>query len=360
LSDARRHLAPEHAPSGPFVRTPAGGRWRLCVVIINYKTPGLVEDCLATLETEIDPSLDVVAVVDNKSPDGSADDVARIIEGRGWSGWAHLVRSPVNGGFGYGNNTGMNAADAERYLLLNSDTLVRPGALSGMLNTLEKNPQLGAVGPRLEWPDEKPQHSAFRFKTPFTELIDAAATGPIDKVLRRHVTAIPLDRVRDEEPDWVSFACIMITREAIDRAGLMDEGYFMYVEDIDTCRLIRRAGLRVGHDPDSRVVHLRGGSGPAKEAQAKRKRLPRYVYESRARYYAKHYGQMGLITANLLWTLGWCISGLRRLLGRAYPTPEKASRDIWMNVFRPFAPSSFAPKAETTPGGHTKPEAAHA
>ena len=354
------HTAPEHAPSGPVVRAPGGDRWRLCVVIINYKTPGLVADCLETLEPEIDPARDVVIVVDNKSPDGSADDIAHTISERGWGGWVHLVRAPVNGGFSYGNNTGMNAADADRYLLLNSDTLVRPGALRSMLETLDADDQLGAVGPRLEWPDERPQHSAFRFKTPFTELIDAAATGPIDRVLRRHVTAIPLDRVGENAPDWVSFACIMITREAIHRAGLMDEGYFMYVEDIDTCRSIRAAGLTIAHNPDARVVHLRGGSGPAKEAQAKRKRLPRYVYESRTRYYAKHFGRAGLLIANMLWVLGWVVSVLRRALGRPFPTPERASRDIWINFWRPFAPSSFAPAPAPESEHGAEREAAHA
>ena len=98
----------------------------LAVIILNYRTAELTKDCLASMEAEIEPGISVV-VVDNASGDGSADAIERTIEDRGWARWARVLRSPTNGGFAAGNNLGVRSVEAAAYLLLNSDTLVRPG-----------------------------------------------------------------------------------------------------------------------------------------------------------------------------------------------------------------------------------------
>ena len=90
---------------------------------------------------------------------------------------------------------------------------------------------------------------------------------------------------------WISFACVMVRRQVIDQIGLLDDGYFMYVEDTDYCRRARAAGWEIWYWPASRVVHLRGGSSPVKSLTAKRGRRPRYYYASRSRYLAKFYGR---------------------------------------------------------------------
>ena len=117
-------------------------------------------DCLASLEGEVERTPGVaVVVVDNHSPDDSADVIERAIRARGWSGWARLVRSGRNGGFSAGNNVGINAIDAEAYVLLNSDTIVRPGAIGALLEASERRPDAGVIGPRLEWPDGRARGS---------------------------------------------------------------------------------------------------------------------------------------------------------------------------------------------------------
>lgn len=309
---------------------------RLAVVVLNYRTPALVADCLATLEHELDPASDAAIVVDNHSADGSADEIERTITQRGWSHWARLVRSPVNGGFSAGNNLGMQHADAEFYLLLNSDTLVRPGAVQELLRAASMRPEAGLLGPRLEWPDGTPQNSCFRDKSVWSELIAGAQSGPITKLLaRRDVTMGAFDA--PVPADWVSFACVLVRREVIERIGPMDEGYFMYFEDADYCRKARRDRFGVLYWPSARVVHLRGGSSPVKSNTAARKRLPAYYYASRTRYFATFGGRPLLIAANAAWSIGWLIALARRVLHRRpIGTPSRALRDNWTAFTRPM------------------------
>ncbi len=314
----------------------------LAVVILNYRTPTMTVDCLHTLALQLGARSDAhVYVVDNNSGDDSAQQIDSAIQQQGWSDWCELIRSPVNGGFAAGNNVGLRKAHADggfKYaILLNSDTLVRPGAIDQLLHAADANPDAALIGPRLEWPDGKPQVSAFRFQTPVTEFINAAAIGMITKLLAPFNTAIAAP---DEpfKPQWVSFACVLIRKEVFETAGLLDEGYFMYFEDVAFCRAARRAGFSALYWPAAHVVHLRGGSGPVKSAAAQRKRLPTYFYASRSRYYASFYGRPGLWLANALWLLGRAVSWVRECLGRGTHTAEKAPRDIWINALNPFAP----------------------
>jgi len=121
---------------------------------------------------------------------------------------------------------------------------------------------------------------------------------------------------------------------------LLDEEFFMYFEDVDFCQRARRAGWNIIHNPNARVVHLRGGSSPVKSQTEKKKRLPRYFYESRTRYYYKYFGRSGLLAANLFWHLGWLIGRLRKLLNSSYQPNicESQWRDIWFSFTSPSKP----------------------
>lgn len=309
------------------------------IIIINYRTPQLVIDCLSSLEQEVEIGRDRVVVVDNCSGDNSLELITEAVKQNQWNNWVTIVPSPVNGGFSAGNNVGIKAVDAQAYLLLNSDTIVRPGAIATLYEVMEKYPEAGLISPRLEWPDETPQISCFRNHSPISELINSAATGFITKMLKSFDVPIP---VSDEpfEPDWTSFACVLIRREVIEQIGLMDEGYFMYYDDVDYCRMARNAGWQVVHYPKARVVHLRGGSGSLKADVAARKRPPAYRYESRSRYFAKFYGYSGLWIANLFWLIGRSVSLVREWVGNKKPhTCKLQARDIWTNWRNPMKPS---------------------
>lgn len=302
----------------------------LLVVILNYKTAALVTDCLQTLVPQLSAG-HLVVVVDNFSNDGSDEYIESWIRSNHASDRVNLICSSVNGGFSAGNNIGLRYREAEYYLLLNSDTLLRDNALDDLLQAA-KNSNAGMISPRLEWPDTKPQISCFRFHNPMSELIAAAGFSLVTRLFSRWDVPIPISEA-NSLPEWTSFACVLLRKSMVDDLGLMDEGFFLYYEDVDYCRRARNGGWDIINAPSARVVHLRGGSSDVKDNISKKKRLPSYYYESRARYYTKYYGKAGFVLTNVLWHMGRVISWTAEVLGKKNsPVCEKQYRDIWINA----------------------------
>ena len=315
-------------------------RMKLAVIIVNYKTAKLVMQCLESLLKEFVDIDAGVVVVDNDSQDGSVATLLDWIVTHDNHNVVQLIEAGTNDGFAAGNNVGIRAVNADYYLLLNSDTIVRPGAIGILLQTAEGRPDAGIVSPRLEWPDGTPQESCFRYLSPMSEFIDAAQTGPITEALNRFNVPLPVSDTI-VHPHWTSFACVLLRHKLLNKIGFMDDGFFMYFEDIEFCRRARKAGWAIVHNPKARVVHLRGGSSPVKQRALERKRLPRYYYVSRTRYFYLAYGWFGLTLANILWSLGRCVSKCRETLGRRGPgVSEKQWLDIWTNWLNPGAPWS--------------------
>jgi len=312
-------------------------QFELAVVIINYKTPQLVIDCLDSLRSEL-PALNTkVVVVDNASNDNSCELIQEWINKQTLSDHVSLLPSMDNTGFSGGNNLGIRYIDAEYYLLLNSDTLVREGAISSLLEAARDDSSVGLVSPRLEWPDATPQESCFRFHSPISELILSSNTGLITQLFNSFNVPYPIsDNVGFY--DWTSFACVLVRADVFKDIGLMDDGYFMYFEDVAFSYHAKQAGWKVLNFPAARVVHLRGGSSSVKSRTLLRKRLPRYYFESRTRYFYQVYGHIGLFWANILWTVGHGVALLRRCLSSAFvPTASAFQwRDIWINFFAPL------------------------
>jgi GT2 family glycosyltransferase len=321
---------------------------RLSVIIVNYRQAELTIECLRSLVGQLEPAAGRGAiVVDNHSEDGSAGAIEAAIDANGWRHWARVIESGRNGGFAAGNNVGIEAEEAEFYLLLNSDARVTPGAIDALLEAARIHDRAGLIGPRLQDPDGTPQVSCFRYRTPVSELLRAAGTSLLDRLFPRHV--VPAGTF--EEParvDWVSFACVLVRGEVVRRVGLMDERYFMYFEDIDYARRVQEDRWFIVHDPGPQVIHLRGGSSSVKSAMAEGRRVPRYYYESRSRYFAKNFGGVpGLVCTNVLWLLGRAVARLRRLVSRR---PEaicaNEARDNWINWRHPMADSAPSDRSE--------------
>jgi len=315
---------------------------RIAVILINYRTPQMTLDCLASLAAEMrDCPGSRSIVLDSASGDRSADVLEERIKAEGWESWAKVVRLETNRGFSAGNNAGLSAAQPggsfDAFLLLNSDTIVRSGALRVLGTVLERDPWVGMVGPRLEWPCGQAQVSCFQEFTPLTELVTAAKTGPVSRLFSRGQVAI-LDPAIDRKIEWISFACVLIRREVIEAIGRMDEAFFMYFEDVDYCRRARAIGWRIAYAPEARVVHLRGGRTPEEFESEERKRRPSYYYQSRARYFAKYFGPSGPWQANLCWLLGRGVSLAREITGTKRPhTASHEAADIWKGSFCGFA-----------------------
>lgn len=311
------------------------------VIIINYATPKLCIDSLSSIyqHSTSHSSIDKTIVVDNNSKDDSVSLLAKAVGQYDWENSVSIVENHENKGFSAGNNIGIKASSSEYVLLLNSDTLVRPGAIELLAKALERNPKMGIASPRLEWIDGVPQESCFRFHRPVNELIQSAATRLITKLFQRYEVPLKVSQ-KISYPEWTSFACVLIRRKVFEDIGLLDEEFFMYFEDVDFCKRAREAGWAIVNNPKARVIHLRGGSSPVKSQTAKKKRLPRYFYESRTRYYYKHFGRFGLLAANIFWSLGWLVAIGRKFANRNYKPNicERQWRDIWTNFNNPTAP----------------------
>ena len=310
---------------------------RLIVVIVNYRTPDLTIDCLRSLVSEVRslPGTRVV-VTDNDSGDSSVEQIGAAIETEGWSDWASFQPLDRNGGFAYGNNAALrpilqSTNPPPYFLLLNPDTIVRPGALQALVDFMDEHPEVGIAGSRLENPDGTPQHSAFRFHTIPSELDYGLRIGVISKLLKRWDVAPPISEDACQT-DWVAGASMIIRREVLEAAGLMDEGYFMYYEEMDFCLQANRAGWSCWYVPKSRVVHLVGQSSGVTDTKRPPKRLPQYWFDSRRRYFLKNHGWLYAALADASWASGFALWRLRRALqGKPDSDPPKFLSDFLRN-----------------------------
>ncbi len=319
----------------------------MLVVVVCYRAVELTIDCLRSLSSQV-PRIPGarVAVCENGTGADAAERLSRAIRDEGWQDWVWLKAIEPNCGFTGGNNAILREAMAwpcppKYFLLLNADTIVRPAALAHLLSAMESRPDVGIVGPRLEYLDGEPQISCFRAPSPISEFLEAARTGPLTRIFKGY--EVPLPPVDASlEPDWLSFACALIRREVVEQVGLLDEGYYLYFDDPDYCRRARRAGWGMLHAPQARVAHLIGQSNPVMALTLARRRRPRYYYASRSRYFAKCYGRTGLWLTNLMWSAGRCISLLREVLGNKPPHTCAAQwRDIWTHALTPMAGWDF-------------------
>jgi len=305
---------------------------RLHIVIVNYRTGDLVIDCLRSLESEIEPGIDVV-VTDNASGDDSILRIADFIQKQNYA-WATTIPLTRNGGFAYGNNEAIRPVLSQRpkyILLLNPDTVVRPGALRELLNFMDANPKVGIAGSRLEDPDGTPQRSAFKFHSIASEFERGIRLGFVSKLFARKIVAQPVPET-NVPCDWVAGASMMVRREVFEQAGLMDEKYFMYFEEVDFCRAAKRAGWACWYVPSSRVVHLVGAASQLSDARKHRKRRPTYWFDSRRRYFLKNHGVIYTLLADVAFAIGFALWRLRRFVQRKPdPDPPKMLGDFIRN-----------------------------
>lgn len=310
---------------------------RLLVVIVNYRTPSLTIDCLRSLVGEVRslPGTRVI-VTDNASGDESVEKIGAAIDTEGWSDWVSFQPLERNGGFAFGNNAAIHpvlqSTNPPPYiLLLNPDTIVRPDALKELVDFMNEHPDAGIAGSRLEDPDGTPQHSAFRFHTVFSELDFGLRLGVISKLLAKWDIAPPISE-ETCQTDWVAGASMIIRREVFEAAGLMDEEYFMYYEEMDFCLQAKKAGWSCWYVPQSRVVHLVGQSSGVTDTKRPPKRLPQYWFDSRRRYFLKNYSWLYTLLADILWASGFALWRLRRgIQGKPDLDPPKILSDFLRN-----------------------------
>jgi N-acetylglucosaminyl-diphospho-decaprenol L-rhamnosyltransferase len=196
-----------------------------------------------------------VIVVDNGSSDGSVEMV------RSEFPQVTLIANPENLGFPTGNNQGITAAQGRYVMLLNPDTKVLGDAFPTLVHYMDAHPDVGLVGPQLLYPDGQVQSSRRRFPTLGTLFFESTWLAPLapSSLLDRYYVLDQLDNAV-LDVDWVTGAAMLARREAVQQVGGLDEGFFMYSEELDWCRRIKGAGWRVVYLPTARIVHYVGKS----------------------------------------------------------------------------------------------------
>ncbi len=257
----------KNMPSSPHNPT-------LSIIIVNWNTAALLRNCLHSLAA--DTTLDAeIIVVDNASSDESVALVKQEFP------TVRLIENSENLGFARANNIGIQASTSNYVALLNSDTLVPNATFAALIAQMEQSPTIGAISPQLRRADGSAQSFAFGYDPSPSYLIRRAIYALL---LRRplHDWAI----IQPCEVEWVSGACLLVRRAAINQVGMLDEQIFMYFEDNDWCRRIRQAGWQVVYYPLVYITHI-GGQSIKRNPAAQQSYQQALIY-----FYKKHYGRL--------------------------------------------------------------------
>lgn len=314
------------------------GDWRseigsdLSIVIVNWNVRDLLRHCLhsifqlplsnfqpPTSNFEIE-----VIVVDN----ASSDDSVAMMENE--FPQVRLIANSENVGFTVGNNQGITASRGRYILLLNPDTEIVGDALTMMVKYMDAHPQVGVLGPQLLNPGGSIQSSRRRFPTLATAFLESTILQqwfPRNRATRHYyITDHPDDEV--QEVDWVTGACLLARRETIEEVSLLDEGFFMYSEELDWCRRMKAQGWKVVYLPTARVIHY----GAQSSEQVKSFQYIQFQ-RSKIRYFRKHHGpwQAEVLRLFILVTYLYqlIVEALKWLVGHKRPLRAERVRAYW-------------------------------
>ncbi|RYX86118.1 glycosyltransferase family 2 protein [bacterium] len=259
----------------------------LSIVILNWNARDYLRACLRSLEEYAPQIAFETIVVDNNSLlDNSADMVESEFPA------VTLIRNPLNSGFSSGNNLGWKKATGRHVLFLNPDTIVEAGALEALVATLDGNAKIGAVGPRMTYPDGELQFSARAFPSFGAGLFRNSFLGRLfpNNPWSRAYLQTDLSRGSNQDVDWLSGSALCGSRVALESikqrrmGGPWDEDYFMYCEDIDLCyRLMKKKWRRV-YVPGATIQHHIGKSSDLAQAKSIRRH-----HAAMWLFYRKHY-----------------------------------------------------------------------
>ena len=248
---------------------------RLSIIIVTFNSRAEIDACLRSLMEGIQIDREIV-VVDNASTDGTA---AHLRER--WPG-IRLVALGANLGFARAANVGIRHTFGALVLLLNPDTTVPPGSIDRLVGALDRDPSIAVVGPRIVDDAGYAELSFGRMVTPLAELRQKALMiGNKRRLpLIRHMVERMTHHTQDV--DWVTGACLLACRSDLEAVGLLDERFFLYMEDVDLCAAIRSRRRRIQFVADVEVAHRRGASAAPAEREAAYRR-------SYVAFYEKHH-----------------------------------------------------------------------
>jgi N-acetylglucosaminyl-diphospho-decaprenol L-rhamnosyltransferase len=277
----------------------------LAVAVVNHNAGRFLARCLASIVATGDVDAEIV-IVDNGSTDGSlglaVDDHPEVT----------VIRNADNRGFARAANQAMAATSASFVLLLNPDAEIVGGTPAALVKVARERPRAGAIGTLVRNPDGSIQPSARRVPR-LGEALGHAFLGPVWRTnpWTRSYTMAGWDRSSERPVEWVSGSAMLLRRAAFEEVGGFDEGYFMFVEDVDLCTRLRRAGWEVLFSPELEVVHQIGVS-----TRGQRGRMAFVHSDSIYRYYCKFRatgagGMLKPLVRVALWGRALLMAGVR-------------------------------------------------
>ena len=299
---------------------------RMSVIVVNLNTCALLDACLASVEQERTTiSLETI-VIDNGSSDGSV----AMVEAKYPA--TVLIRNSRNEGFARPNNAGLQRSRGEHLLLLNSDTVVRPGALRRLADFLDAHPDAGACGPRLVYPDGRLQYSAKGFPTLWTHFCDMSG---LDRLFpgtmffgRGELRMFDYDH--EGTADHLMAAAFLVRRETYEKVGPLDERFAIYYNDMDWCYRMVRAGWKIWYVPDAVVEHHLGTTVGAVN---KRFTFFTMLYNNVMFFYQKHYGRGATVAYRLMLAGGFAVRSVAWAV-RAALRPSDVNRHMRTFAFK--------------------------
>jgi len=224
----------------------------LSIIILNYKTRGLLKECLKGIKM-VQPKLDYeIIVVDNASGDGTAQMMQENFPE------IKFIASDKNLGYAKGNNLGIKVASGRYVMIMNPDIIVFSDVLEKLVQFLDTRQDVGIVGPKLLNPDKSLQYSCYRFPDFWEPVYRRTPLGRFDFAKKKldNYLMKDFDHNARREVDWLLGGCLLIRKKALDDVGFLDERYFAYFDDVDLCRSMWEKKWKVVYDPEISVIHF--------------------------------------------------------------------------------------------------------
>ncbi len=228
---------------------------KISIIIVTMNSASFISACLQSLRDQRAPFPVEIIVVDNASTDATMELVRSSFPG------VRCIGLPKNNGFNAGNNAGIRASEGNVILLLNPDTVVHEQVLESLLRALKSGDDIAGAGPQILNGDGSLQRTGVAFPSLWNtccEILFLDKTFPRSRIFGRH-------RRLYEDPgssftvDYLQGSCLMLKKDRLGAAGMLDEGYFMYFDEADLCRRLRDRGWRIVYDPSSKITHFGGG-----------------------------------------------------------------------------------------------------
>jgi len=319
------------------------------LIIVSFNTKDILRECLESVERESDGMEIEILVVDNHSSDGSPEMIESEFPR------VRVLRSTINLGFGAANNLAIQAARGRYVILLNSDAFLCPGSLKAAVTNMTLHPEVALAGARLVGRDFSWQPSARTFPSIFNDalvLTGLAARFPKSRFFG-HFDRTWADPSEPAQVDWVPGAFSIFRAQVLEKVGLFDPRFFMYSEEVDLCRRIKKAGYQVWYWPDIQVIHIGGESSRQVKnlelSSSGSTQLVLWRMRSTLLYYRKHHGAK-------VWLAKWLelafyrLSYLRNRLSRD-PRRRSSSRTSRLRILA----TSIRVAWKETDGGRVSP-----